>query len=115
MSRQPKANRYYYVQTEVVLLTDSHLRTGAVRPAPIRLTKQWLTSLGFHPDTSGHAWHYNDVKLVQGTNFWLCVETRKYMQFIHELQDLLEDHYNLTLLQKSQRSTTAPLAVRNWI
>ncbi|GAB3317196.1 hypothetical protein GCM10027299_08320 [Larkinella ripae] len=112
MSRQPKLNRYYYVQTEPVLLTDSHLHPVYGRPTPIRLSKTWLTAFGFRPDSRAHSWLFGDARLIPGTNCWLCVETRRYIHYVHELQDLFEEHYNACLDLRTQRSVTMATTVR---
>ncbi|MGA0555291.1 hypothetical protein ACO2Q8_01470 [Larkinella sp. VNQ87] len=109
MPRHPQPNRYYYVQTEPVLLTDSHLDMASVRPAPIRLSKTWLSAFGFRPDSLGHSWVLNDVRLIPGTNCWLCVETRRYLRYVHELQDLFEEHFDLNLSLKINRNAASDI------
>ncbi|WP_128544230.1 hypothetical protein [Larkinella soli] len=89
MNHRPEPGRYYYIHSQPSLLTESLLKTlqPPNRPQPIRLTKPWLTSFGFRPDASAHSWIRDDSRLVPGLNCWVCVATRRYIKFVHELQD----------------------------
>ncbi|MGA0558538.1 hypothetical protein ACO2Q8_17885 [Larkinella sp. VNQ87] len=89
----PQVGRYYYVGNEPTLFTESLLREILPhhKPQPIRLTKQWLANFGFQPDAFRHFWYYQDLKLVPGLNCWLCVSTRRYLYYVHELQEYLAD------------------------
>lgn len=95
-----KPNRYYVVQKEPVLLTEKHIKElqPPQEPQPIKLTKPWLTAFGFQPDKSANTWSFENARLVAGMNCWLCVKTRRYIQFVHELQDLFEEHFRETTL-----------------
>jgi hypothetical protein len=101
MITRPKFNRYYLIHNGPVLITELILKElqPANRPAPIKLTKQWLTAFGFRPDPSAHSWILEDCRLIPGVNCWLCVHSRRYLQHVHELQDLFEDHYEYTDLR----------------
>ncbi|MFD1144974.1 hypothetical protein ACFQ4C_27850 [Larkinella insperata] len=96
MANSAKPNRYYLIHNEPVLLTEKLLRDlqPPNRPRPIKLTKPWLTAFGFWPDPSANSWMLEEVRLVPGMNCWLCVQTRRYLQYVHELQDLFEDVYD---------------------
>ncbi|MGA0557664.1 hypothetical protein ACO2Q8_13490 [Larkinella sp. VNQ87] len=99
-----KPNRYYIVQKEPVLVTEKDLLELPAEepPRPIKLTKPWLLAFGFQPDRPAHSWIFGNVRLVAGMNCWLCTTTRRYIQYVHELQDLFEDHYrDITLVLKS--------------
>ncbi|RRA99876.1 hypothetical protein [Larkinella rosea] len=98
---RPKSNRYYLIHTEPVLSTELMLRDLQTthRPLPIKLTKQWLTAFGFRPDASAHGWVFEDCRLIPGVNCWLSVHPRRYLQYVHELQDLFEDHYEYSELR----------------
>lgn len=100
MMNLPKLNRYYVVQKEPVLLTEEHLKTppSQMTPQPIKLTKPWLIAFGFQPDRSANSWSFENARLVAGMNCWLCITTRRYIQYVHELQDLFEDHFRETAL-----------------
>ncbi|GAB3904479.1 hypothetical protein GCM10028803_33970 [Larkinella knui] len=97
----PQPNRYYLVHNEPVLLTETLLKAlqPPNRPQPIKLTKPWLTAFGYWPDPSANSWTYEDSRLIPGMNCWLCVQTRRYLQYVHELQDLFEQEYPYTVLQ----------------
>lgn len=98
---RPKSNRYYLTHNGPVLSTDLMLRDLQTtnRPRPIKLTKEWLAAFGFRPDPSAHFWIFEDCRLIPGVNCWLCVHSRRYLQYVHELQDLFEDHYDYTDLR----------------
>ena len=95
-----KINRYYVIQKEPVLLTDKHLKDlqPPNAPQPIKLTKPWLLAFGFQPDKSANAWSFGGARLVAGMNCWLCTNSRRYIQYVHELQDLFEEYYHETSL-----------------
>ena len=101
MNIRPKSNRYYLIHNGPVLSTESILKElqPVNRPLPIKLTKQWLTAFGFRPDPFAHSWTFEDCRLIPGVNCWLCVQTRRYLQYVHELQDLFEDHYEYSDLR----------------
>ncbi|WP_128544576.1 hypothetical protein [Larkinella soli] len=96
----PKADRFYYIHNEPTLLTEEVLKSlqPPNRPQPIRLSKAWLAAFGFRPDPSAHSWTFEDARLIPGMNCWVCVATRRYLQYVHELQDLFEDYFNTELL-----------------
>ncbi|GAB3318412.1 hypothetical protein GCM10027299_09880 [Larkinella ripae] len=98
MPNIPKTNRYYVVHNEPVLLTEAHLNDLQTPPQPIKLTKPWMLAFGFQPDRSANAWSFENARLVAGMDRWLCVNTRRYIQYVHELQDLFEEHYHETKL-----------------
>ncbi|GAB3317240.1 hypothetical protein GCM10027299_08400 [Larkinella ripae] len=95
MVQRPKAHRYYLLHNEPVLLTEKLLKElqPPNRPQPIKLTKPWLLAFGFWPDPSANSWMFEDARLVPGMNCWLCVQTRRYLQYVHELQDLFEEAF----------------------
>ncbi|RAK02588.1 hypothetical protein LX87_00708 [Larkinella arboricola] len=101
MANSAKPNRYYLIHNEPVLLTEKLLRDlqPPNRPRPIKLTKPWLSAFGFWPDPSANSWLLEDVRLVPGMNCWLCVYTRRYLQYVHELQDLFEEVHGHIELQ----------------
>ncbi|GAB3915557.1 hypothetical protein [Larkinella terrae] len=99
MSVTPKPNRYYVVQKEPVLLTAVLLKELPPDiPQPIKLTKPWLLAFGFQPDRSTNFWSLENARLVAGMNCWLCTKSRRYIQYVHELQDLFEEHFRETTL-----------------
>ncbi|MFC5409309.1 hypothetical protein ACFPMF_08335 [Larkinella bovis] len=105
MTYLPKPNRYYIVQKEPVLLTEKHLRELSPEGLqPIKLTKPWLTAFGFEPDRSAYSWGLGNVRFVAGMNCWLCINTRRYVQYVHELQDLFEEQFQDTKLELKSHS-----------
>lgn len=101
----PKLNRYYIVHKEPVLLTEQHLKNSSIDvPHPIKLTKPWLLAFGFQSDPVDYSWRFEDARLVAGMNCWLCVKSRRYIQYVHELQDLFEEHFHETELVLTSRS-----------
>ncbi|MGA0557705.1 hypothetical protein ACO2Q8_13705 [Larkinella sp. VNQ87] len=101
MVHRPKPNRYYLIHNEPVLLTERLLKElqPPNRPQPIKLTKSWLQAFGFSPDPMANSWLYEDSRLVPGMNCWLCVQTRRYLYYVHDLQDLFEEEYEYTELR----------------
>ncbi|MGM9506566.1 MULTISPECIES: hypothetical protein [Larkinella] len=101
MLHRPKPNRYYLIHNEPVLLTETLLKElqPPNRPQPIKLTKPWLIAFGYWPDPSANSWIFEDSRLIPGMNCWLCVQTRRYLQYVHELQDLFEEEYEYTELR----------------
>ncbi|WP_128543390.1 hypothetical protein [Larkinella soli] len=113
----PRPNRYYYIRHQPTLLTEELLKTvqhapdpAAALPQPIRLTKHWLAAFGFLPDATATSWSLEDARLVNGMNCWLCVTTRKYLQFVHELQDHFEEYFHLHLQLLKPNSYLARIA-----
>ncbi|GAB3251798.1 hypothetical protein GCM10027347_10450 [Larkinella harenae] len=106
MTNIPKTNRYYVVQKEPVLLTEKHLRElePSQTPQPIKLTKPWLIAFGFQPDRMANSWSFGNARLVAGMNCWLCINFRRYIQYVHELQDLFEEHFDDTVLELKSHS-----------
>ncbi|RRB01254.1 hypothetical protein [Larkinella rosea] len=100
----PQVGRYYYVGNEPTLFTEKLLQEILPhhRPQPIRLTKQWLIEFGFRPDSARHFWFFQDLKLVPGLNCWLCVSSRRYLHYVHELQECFADIYQMELPLKIQ-------------
>ncbi|MFD1140537.1 hypothetical protein ACFQ4C_05440 [Larkinella insperata] len=101
MNARPKPNRYYMMSNGPALMTEWSLKElkPTDSPLPIKLTKQWLLAFGFRPDARGQYWTLEDCRLIPGVNCWLCVHSRRYLRFVHELQDLFDDLYKYTELR----------------
>lgn len=101
MDNRIRPNRYYLIHNEPVLLTEKLLKElqKPNLPQPIKLTKPWLTAFGYWPDQSANSWIFEDSRLIPGMNCWLCVQSRRYLQYVHELQDLFEEEYEYTELR----------------
>ncbi len=101
----PKIDRYYVVHKEPVLLTEQHVKSlSSDELQPIKLTRPWLQAFGFQPDPSAYSWRFGNARLVAGMNCWLCIKSRRYIQYVHELQDLFEEHFHETNLVLSSHS-----------